>query len=295
MNPIWAVQTDEPLKDMNQNPSFRKQDTASMPAAVHSVLILSNEHLRGEIFRLTLASEWISARAKPGQFLHVRVGNSSDPLLRRPLSIHEADPSARTVRVLYQVVGPGTQALSHKTSGDRLDCLGPLGRGFWPEPGRGKALLIAGGIGIAPFPLLARELLGAGCQVQILAGWKTAGAVSGLDGIEAMGVPVALATEDGTEGFAGTVIDLLRDRMSGRHFRVDEHAFYACGPNMMLASLAAMAGQHGIPCQVSLEERMACGIGACHSCAVLAAQNHLQYKLVCRDGPVFHADEVKLE
>ncbi len=279
----------------NESCLIEKKHKGSMSTATHSVLILSNERLRGEVFRLVFCSEPVSAEAKPGQFLHLRVGNTSDPLLRRPLSIHHTDPQAGTVKVLYQVVGSGTQALSHRAAGDRLDCLGPLGRGFWPEPGRKKAMLIAGGIGIAPFPLLARELLGAGHQVQVLAGWKTAQAVTGLDEIEALGVSVALATEDGTDGLSGTVIDLLQDTLAGRHFRSDGCAFYACGPKAMLGRVAEAARGHGIPCQISLEERMACGIGACHGCAVPVRQSHLQYKLVCRDGPVFGIDEVSLE
>jgi len=265
-----------------------------MSAAAHSVVILSNERLQGAIFRLVFSSEPVSAEARAGQFLHVRVGDTNDPLLRRPLSVHYTDPRTHTVMLLYQVVGSGTQALSHTSTGERLHCMGPLGRGFWPEPGRKKALLIAGGIGMAPFPLLARELLAAGHQVQILAGWKTGQAVAGLEQVSALQVPVALATEDGTAGFRGTAVDLLQDTLPGQRSLLDQYAIYACGPNAMLVRVAEVARQNGIPCQVSLEERMACAIGACHGCAVRAGQNHHEYKLVCRDGPVFGIDEVSL-
>lgn len=266
--------------------------------SIHSCEILSNEQLAGDVYRLTFYSESISQKAQPGQFVHVRVSAHYDPLLRRPFSIHDVGRLANATDILYQVVGSGTCILASKKEGDVIDVLGPLGRGFDLELAPRESIIIAGGIGIAPFPFLVRRLATRGRSVRILTGWKTSEEIVGVDEIESLGVPVEVATEDGSCGYSGTVTDLLEDRLKDMLRESDGFALYACGPEAMLTAVARLARGQGISCQVSVEERMACGIGACFGCAVpgnVEVPSTTNYKLVCKDGPVFHINEVKLD
>ena len=257
--------------------------------------ITSVEERSENVVCLTFSSEPIARKAQPGQFIHIRVQSELDPLLRRPFSIHNVDLRSASVDVLFQIVGAGTRILASKRVGEPIDVLGPLGRGFSSDTERSKAVMVAGGIGVAPFPFLAQRLIESCASVVMLAGWQTGEGVVGIEPVEKLNIPVEIATEDGSRGFKGTVTELLEDRLGKWNQDLERIILYSCGPRAMLARVAHLAGNLNIPCQVSLEERMACGIGACYGCAVRVSggdDTSPQYKLICRDGPVFDIDEV---
>ncbi|HID96009.1 MAG TPA: dihydroorotate dehydrogenase electron transfer subunit [Candidatus Latescibacteria bacterium] len=258
--------------------------------------VLSNEQVAPGIFLMSLKLPWIAQRAKPGQFIHVRIGSQFRPLLRRPFSIYRADAEREEIQILYQLVGEGTMRLSEKGEGEGLDCLGPIGNGFWFR--REDAVLVSGGIGIAPLFFLAEAMLGKmssddprgrGRKVTILIGASSRDYLMRRKELELLGAEVRVATDDGSEGYAGPVTELLAATLqenSDRAFSV-----FACGPRPMLKEVARITVRRRIPCQLSLEEHMACGVGACLGCAVRTPSG---YRRVCVDGPVFDAEEVIL-
>jgi len=242
------------------------------------VKILDHKKLAPSYFKLTLFSEYITKNAQPGQFVQVKVPGV---FLRRPLSVHALNPAEKTFELLYEVIGPGTQALSRLKAGQELDILGPLGTGFKLE-GK-KAVLMAGGMGIAPLCFLAKELLRKKQEVSVLIGAKSSALVLCEEPLKQLGAQVSVTTEDGSCGHKGLVTDLI-PALNSR-----QSTIYACGPRAMLKAVAKLAKQKNIPCQVSLEAYLACGIGACLGCAVETKDG---YKMACKDGPVFNAEEI---
>ncbi len=245
------------------------------------VKILANDKVSGSFYRMKLASSYLAKTARPGQFVEVRCTTGVDPLLRRPLGIHRI--TKRGIEVLYEVVGKGTELLSAQRAGRELDIIGPLGNGFdiaAPRP----AILIAGGIGVAPLIALAEELGSA----HVIIGARTKSHVLCESEFKHLGCIVSVATEDGSKGRKGLATDALNGLLtkSGSQYK----AIYACGPTGMLKAVARIAASHHIRCQVSLEERMACGVGVCLGCPVKVRPG--EYKMVCKDGPVFDAQEI---
>jgi len=228
--------------------------------------------------------------ARPGQIFHVRPAahGQTDPLLRRPFSI--SDAKGDEVSILYSVVGRGTGMLSRLAPGDVLDVLGPVGHYFDPPKEAELHLLVAGGVGVAPFPLLARALAASG-RVVVLLGARSADCLACKGLFRDLGCEVRLCTDDGSEGMKGFVSELLRRELESCG-KCPTMA-YACGPTPMMAATAKVCKEAGVPLQVSLEERMGCGIGACLGCvARLKGKGGARYARVCMDGPVFDAAEV---
>lgn len=253
-------------------------------------LIVAHQEIIPGYYSLVLANQLIAQNAQPGQFLHVRCGGTYDPLLRRPISIHALDKDKGEVTLLYRVVGQGTSLLAQKKVGETLDVLGPLGQGFvLPENAR-KIVIVGGGIGIAPVFSLAQEAVVQGKEVCFLAGALTEKLLLAIDELEALGIDLSIATDDGSLGFQGNTVDLLERLL----VKEKPDLICACGPKPMLRGVARLAILKGIDCQVSLEEHMACGVGACLGCVCKtkgqAGQN--TYSKVCQDGPVFLASEV---
>ncbi|MDD2752053.1 MAG: dihydroorotate dehydrogenase electron transfer subunit [Candidatus Omnitrophica bacterium] len=253
-------------------------------------LILAKQKLAKDFFGLRLSSHKIAANAKPGQFVEVRVKNSFLPLLRRPLGVHQV--GRNNFELLFQVVGPGTQILSQKNLGDYLDVIGPLGNGFDFQLPRRK-VLVAGGMGVVPLLFLAQKLTE--CQVSsakyrttVLIGAKNKAQIICARDFKKFGCEVLIATDDGSKGFKGKVTDLLKKFLRGTSNRLDG-TIYSCGPKLMLKEVAKLSQDFNIPAQISLEEHMACGIGACLGCAVETKQG---FKRVCKEGPVFNAEEI---
>ncbi len=246
--------------------------------------VLRQEQLADDIFRLSLDAPKIAAAAQPGQFVMVRTGESLDPLLRRPFSIHKV--IGETVALLYKVVGKGTRVLTSLGPGDSVDVVGPLGRGFDLD-GPGPRCLVGGGMGIAPLYFLARQILqqDTGPNPPILLGARTRAELQVLaDEFTELGFVVLTATDDGSLGHHGLVTELLDDILH----RV--RLVQVCGPVPMMRTVARQCDRARVPCQVSLETHMACGLGACLGCTCPAREGG--YKHVCKDGPVLSADEV---
>lgn len=241
------------------------------PAYAEDVPVLAQERIAQDVYLLTVAAETGGA---PGQFYLLRAWDR-DPLLSRPLSLYGATDT--TVSFLYQVRGRGTALLSRCEPGDHMTLLGPLGHGFRLPDLRGRVAIVTGGIGIAPMRGLAEQLLPQ--HVTLIAGFR--GTPFALRDFERLGVHVRAATEDGCAGTRGVCTDLFDPG------QFDSVA--TCGPAPMMARVAAMCATTHVPCQVSLEARMACGVGACLVCACPTLQGN---RRVCTDGPVFDASEV---
>jgi dihydroorotate dehydrogenase electron transfer subunit len=229
----------------------------------------------------------VAAQAVPGQFISMYCDEGSR-LLPRPISICEIDPSDRKIRVVYRIAGEGTREFSQKKSGDLIPVLGPLGNGFPQNPGR--AILIGGGIGIPPMLQLAKSLKEQGCRIQVVLGYRD-GELFLKNEFDSLG-DVYVSTEDGSVGTKGNVIDAVRAN------RLTADTIYACGPTPMLRGVKAFGEKENIPAWISLEEKMACGIGACLACVCqtkdVDEHSHVHNKRICKDGPVFYAGEIDL-
>lgn len=254
------------------------------------VEVLFNKPVARDTFFMGLRADSIASAARPGQFVMIRVRQGTDPLLRRPFSICGVKGDA--LLILFRVVGRGTEILSQKTPGDALQVLGPLGKGFDLPDGPFRPVLTAGGMGIAPLIFLSLQLER---KDQIfLAGYGTSSEIVPPDQLSIVGFSSDMATEDGSQGFHGRVTELLKTQLS--EIEDKSSMIFACGPLPMLKTLAAIAHHHHLPCQVSLESTMACGLGVCQGCAVKntsSADN--PFGLVCRDGPVFDAQTLDWE
>jgi len=247
--------------------------------------IISNLRLSGNYWQLEFESGLIAKHALAGQFVNIRVTDGLVPLLRRPLSIHTV--KAQKVKVIYEILGEGTQILSTRQPGELLDIIGPLGNGFkcprLIKSKEAKNILVAGGIGIAPLVFLAEKLKLS--KPLILIGARTKKQILCVEEFKALGCTVKLATDDGSVGFKGRVTDLLKTSLE----QSMSLSLFACGPHPMLKAVGQIAGDYKINAQFSLEEHMSCGMGACLGCVVATKTG---YKTVCKDGPVFFSEEL---
>lgn len=250
-------------------------------------VVLSQEQIARQIFSMWLQAGPIAQSAKPGQFLSVYCSDSGR-LLPRPISICETDRERQAVRIVYRVAGKGTEEFSRCRAGDVLDVLGPLGNGFPLDrcPEGKKAFLIGGGIGIPPMVELSGSLAG---EVQVIAGYRDELFLT--EELAAHG-RLYLATEDGSAGTKGNVLDCIRQN------QLSADVIFACGPLPMLRAVKTYAQEQEMECWVSMEERMACGIGACLACVCQSvgtdSHSKVRNKRVCTEGPVFAAEEIEL-
>lgn len=256
--------------------------------------ILSNREVAGGVFRMEIHSPPLVSCGLPGQFVSLRVGNGLVPLLRRPLSIFKTDPKAGAVGLLYRVVGTGTRLLSGMKAGEFLDLIGPLGRGFSSPGEMGQAVIVAGGLGVAPLFFLTQVLSGRGVAVQFLQGAKESGQLLCCDELRSMGAELHVSTDDGSRGWHGFVTELLAEILEKGGLDPQTTAIFATGPEPMMKRIAALARQHQLPAQFSLERHMACGLGVCLGCVVpcLSEDGDPVYRRVCADGPVFDLQEI---
>ena len=250
--------------------------------------ILSNENITQDTFLLRFLSPELAASAEPGQFVMLKINEGNDPTLRRPFSICGTDEEG-IVRIIYKVVGRGTRYLSDKKPGDYVSVLGPLGKGF-KEIGRSKMIyLIAGGIGIAPLLFLCQKI--ESTDITFLTGFRTSGEIidPALTGIETDNV---IATDDGSIGYYGKVTNLLSERISRNN--PGNICVYTCGPLPMLKAVRKICLENNIPCQVSMETFMACGLGVCQGCVVRSdiSKTGKHYLHVCKEGPVFDIEKI---
>ena len=240
--------------------------------------IISQSELAENIFLLTLHSPLIIEKAAPGQFVMVYL-DRGELLLPRPISICWVDKACSAMQLLYQVVGAGTKHLSQLQKGGHVKIVGPLGNGFKINNTPGKVALIGGGVGTPTMLMLLQHLPGVSADVYL--GFRSQPVL--VDNFQNLTHNVYIATEDGSHGFKGRVTDILIDKSELYN------EIYACGPRPMLKQAAEYAKAMNIPCQVCMEERMACGLGTCVGCAIKTKNG---YQKVCVDGPVFYGDMV---
>lgn len=246
-------------------------------------LIKENRIMAPGIFEMLIEAQGVAEHARPGQFLNLYCG-SHHLLLPRPISICEIFQERKEIRLIYGVVGKGTKALSQLRPGMTISFMGPLGKGFelWNVK---RHLVVGGGIGVPPLLELVKQLRG---EVTVVLGFRHEGML--IKEFEALGARVLVATEDGSQGIKGTVTDILRTIDLSKTEMV-----YSCGPRGMLRAVAQWAQEKQIPAQLSFEERMACGIGACLVCTCKIQQSSQvdwENMRVCKDGPVFWREEV---
>lgn len=261
--------------------------------------ILWNQEVSPGYFKMLLHSEEVSKKGKAGQFLMLRVREEYDPLLPRAFAIHKKIPSDSSLEILYQVVGKGTRLMSCMKPEEEIHLIGPLGNGFDISDKTERAILIAGGMGIAPFYFLAEELKKKGIKTHLLVGGKKNKDILCIEEFRSLGLEIDVTTEDGTLGKRGMATWLFRDLLKEKHKDFFKDAcIYACGPYAMLKNIASLTSKHSMTCQVSLEAKMACGMGACLGCVVKARgyKAHLHepfsYERVCKEGPVFDSGEI---
>lgn len=254
-----------------------------------NAVILSQEKLAQDIYSMWIQTE-AAAEAKPGQFISMYT-NDGSKLLPRPISICEINKAEGGLRVVYRVTGKdtGTEQFSRMKAGDKIPVIGPLGNGFPYEKAEGKKVfLVGGGIGVPPILELAKQMH---CEKkQIIAGYRDRETFL-RDEFEQNG-EMYISTEDGSVGTKGNVMDAIRENA------LTADMIYACGPTPMLRAIKAYAEENGIECYISLEERMACGIGACLACVCKSKEKdhhtNVNNKRICKDGPVFLSAEVEL-
>ena len=249
------------------------------------VKIISNKRLLGDYWYLEFGSGIIAKHACPGQFINIKVSDGLQPLLRRPISIHGV--GGLKVKLIYEVLGAGTQALSTRKPKEFLDIIGPLGNGFdykrQIKPSQARNILIAGGMGVAPLVFLAEKIKSS--KPLVLIGARTKSNILCEKEFKKLNCDVKLATDDGSTGFKGKVTDLLKIVLE----QIKPLELFSCGSRPMLKSVAGLARENKINAQLSLEEHMACGIGACLGCVVSTKAG---YKRVCKDGPIFSSEEL---
>lgn len=256
----------------------------------NNCLILKNTAVTKRTWRIRLESAYLAQHLQPGQFVNVRVSNQVQPLLRRPLSIHFTNADSSWFELLYDVRGLGTDLLSQKKTGESISVLGPLGNSFDTANNLSEAIIVAGGIGVAPFRLLLDTLVKKGIAVTFLYGGRTKTDLVCLDDIRQNGATLQIATEDGSAGYKGYVTDLLKPHIE--QTATSGKRIYACGPPAMLKVVQNMALAHTVQAELSLEAMMGCGFGICVGCAVPERGKTDAYKLVCQDGPIFQAEAV---
>ncbi|MBE3554173.1 MAG: dihydroorotate dehydrogenase electron transfer subunit [Thermicanus sp.] len=253
-------------------------------------LVVSQEEIGEGIYRLIVETP-LALEALPGQFLHVKVAEGFEPLLRRPISIADAERKTGRITLIYRVEGRGTALLARKQKGEKVDILGPLGQGFPTHLRRRgeRALLVGGGIGVPPLYYLAKVLFSMGVEVVVLLGFAGKGQAIFIEEFGRLG-EVKVSTDDGSLGEKGLVTRFLPEE--------DEKgwtALYSCGPTPMLKGIEERYRGKEREVYLSLEERMGCGIGACLACMIPPGEKGKKsYYKICRDGPVFRLGEVKL-
>lgn len=252
----------------------------TLPRVTVDAVILSQEKMAEAVYRMTLDCPQIAQGARPGNFVQMRplLGNV---LLRRPLGIGDAEPEKGRISLVYRVLGRGTGTFSGLSAGDRVNVLGPLGHGFSMDFKR--PLLVGGGMGLSPLLFYAGRM---GGKAEILMGGKNASEMFWTELFAPYAAKIHVATDDGSLGEKGFPTDLLPDLLKCGGY----DGLISCGPEIMMKKSAKIARAAGLPCQVSLERRMACGLGACLSCSIDTRDG--TRKKVCKDGPVFWAEEV---
>ena len=247
-------------------------------------LIADKKEPQSKIYLLKIHSPEIASVIQPGQFLNIRVSDDSYPLLRRPFSV--CDVEGEHIYIMFNILGEGTRILARKKTGDSLDILGPLGVGFNLTDDYKTAVIVAGGLGAAPFPYLTRSIKNEKKIMTFIGGRTKPDVITyGMQNYKT-------SSDDGSTGFKGTVVDLLESQLE--QLRNEKIKVFGCGPSSMLKSLKNFCVENDFNCEVSTECAMACGFGICQGCPIESTSNPDKYLLVCKDGPVFNIKDVVL-
>ncbi len=250
--------------------------------------LVKKEQLKEDIFKFSVEAGEIAKSAKPGQFLEIRVTEEIEPLLRRPISIYNVE--GNIVEFIFQIKGKGTEILSKRKEGEEVDILGPLGQGTFKFEGKKNIAIIGGGIGTFPLYKLAKEAKKQ-AKINMYLGFRNKDFVVLEEEFKKVSDKLILTTDDGSYGEKGFAINFLKEDIE----KEEIDGIYACGPLPMLKAVQALAKETKIPCQISLEERMGCGIGVCLGCAVkVNAGEETVYTHVCKAGPVFDSNVVEI-
>ncbi len=256
-------------------------------------LIDANEPVAEAHYLLRCECAEIAAQARPGQFIHVLLSQGSGLLLRRPFTLYTVEGTAITM--LYQIIGAGTQRLSEMPPGTPLQVLGPLGNTFNLTGAPDPAILVGGGAGIASLMLLATALRRAEIPTVACVGAQRASRLLSVTDLAACGIPVHIATDDGSRGYHGYVTELLSAQL--RETAGARPIIFACGPHAMLAGVTEIAAAFRVPAQIAMENRMGCALGVCLGCVcpVRTGADQVEYQRVCTEGPVFNATDIAWE
>ncbi len=261
-------------------------------ATMVKALVLSNKQLSQEMYEMEFKAPNMAVQCSPGQFVHIITGSAYDPLLRRPISLYDVNKDTGIISLLYKVVGRGTELMTKIGINDYVDVMGPLGRGFSIEKACRKTLLVGGGVGMAPLVYLARELQRSQNEITVVYGCNSHNEAVAAGKLQSLGAKLLLTTMDGSSGLQGLPTPA---NLAGYIKPADIDFIYTCGPEAMMAGWIEFARQNGIRGEVSLEEHMACGVGACLGCARKLKKTDANYVKVCKDGPVFQIELVDLE
>lgn len=255
-----------------------------MAKRIADLKVIGTKRLNNDFFVIELAGDQKLPEMKPGQFAQVKVEGSPSTFLRRPISLHDVDYGTNTLKLLVQVAGDGTRKLSQLNKGEFVNVIYPLGNSFTIPSTDDKIILVGGGCGVAPLLFLAKSLKSAGFAFDILLGFRNKERIIEYDQYLSLG-KVYMTTEDGSVGEKGYVTSHSVMTESNVYNRV-----YCCGPEAMMKAVARWSRQNNAECEVSLENLMACGIGACLCCVVDTTKGHL---CTCIDGPVFNINDLK--
>lgn len=256
--------------------------------------ILKIEKLKEDIYKFSIKAEEIVKSAKPGHFIEIRVVDAIEPLLRRPISIYNLEKEQGILEFIFQVKGKGTELLAKRKVGEKLDILGPLGYGTFSVKDYKKVAIIGGGIGTFPLYELAKELKEqTTTKVHVYMGFRNKELITLEEEFKSVSDELTITTDDGSYGIQGFSINELKKDCE----KETPDKIFACGPLPMLKAVQSYAKEKNIPCEISLEQKMACGIGVCLGCAVKTAkspEDNPQYWHVCKAGPVFNASDVEI-
>lgn len=263
-----------------------------MPKQVFAELIKKEKLLEG-LYKFSVDAKEIVELANPGNFIEIRINENSDPFLRRPISIYNLDKKNGVLEFIFQVKGKGTELLAKKKEGDKIDIIGPLGNGTFKFEEYKNIAVIGGGIGIFPLYELSKQAKNAGKKVYTYLGFRNKDLVTLEKEFEDVSTILTITTDDGSYKNSGFAINYLKNDLEKNNI----DCIYACGPLPMLKAVKKLAEEKEIPCQISLEEKMGCGMGVCLGCAVRTAtstDDNPQYLHVCKAGPVFNCKMVQI-
>ena len=255
------------------------------------------KNLVGSIYLMRMHCPGIAKNIEPGQFINIKVNDELIPLLRKPFSVCQRNADEGWIEIVWKIVGKGTEIIARYKVGELVNVLGPLGRGFYIQPVVQRALLVGGGLGVAPLPFLCQELIKAVKSVVVFLGARSVNELSFIEAFQQMGAEVIITTEDGSRGKRGMVTDVLRDYLIQECPINDQWHLFSCGPTGLLNQVSAITEEFNIEGQISIETMMGCGFGICIGCPVRVREGRSGgglYKLTCVDGPVFNAREVIL-